>query len=133
MKKILNSTTVLILGIVLFLLGSYQGGLYDDAKSSGYEIEAKIVDVVVKEEHDSDMIYYYDTYTVYADYTIDGKDYTHVKVGKYTEPKYIGDTITVVVNPEDPGRKMTEGGIFATVGFIMIVGAVVSKAKKKQG
>ncbi|WP_195450999.1 DUF3592 domain-containing protein [Anaeromassilibacillus sp. 1001302B_160321_C8] len=107
--------------------------MYDEAKNSGYEIEARIVDVVVKEEHDSDMIYYYDTYTVYANYTIDGKDYSHVKVGKYTEPKYVGDTITVVVNPEEPGAKMAEGGIFATVGFVMIVGVIVSKAKKKQG
>lgn len=133
MKKIFNSTTVLIIGIIVFLLGAYQGGLYDEAKNSGYEIEARIVDVVVKEEHDSDMIYYYDTYTVYANYTIDGKDYSHVKVGKYTEPKYVGDTITVVVNPEEPGAKMAEGGIFATVGFVMIVGVIVSKAKKKQG
>lgn len=132
MKKIINTTTALILGIVLFILGAYQGGLYEEAKSSGYEVEAKIVDVVVEEEQDSDMIYSYNTYTVYVDYTINGKDYTNVRVGKYTEPKYVGNTITVVVNPEKPGSAISEGGIFTTFGFVIIVVAIVLKVKNKR-
>ena len=71
MKKALNSTTILIIGIVIFLFGAYQGGQYDEAKSSGYEVNAKIVDVKYELEYDSDLSYSYDTYTVYADYVID--------------------------------------------------------------
>lgn len=132
MKKLFHSTVILIIGVVVFLLGVYLGFLRDEAIDAGGEVEARIVDVVIGEEHDADLMESYDTYTVYADYMFNGKRYSHVMVGKYYEPKYVGDTITVVVDPEQPDTQPAEGGFFAIVGLVMIAGAIVSKRIKKQ-
>ena len=133
MEKLLNSTTVLIIGVIIFVLGGYQNNLYEQAKANGYEVEAEIVEVIVEREVDEILDY---TYAVYADYTVDGKKYTHIRIGEYTSPKYVGKKITVVVNPENPDKMMAEGGIFLTFGFVAAIGAAISKIivkNKKEG
>ena len=65
--NILNSTTAIILGIIVFLIGCIQPAKYEQAKENGYEVDATIVEVVEKEETDSEGTYTSMSYTVYAD------------------------------------------------------------------
>ena len=132
MNKIFNSTTVLILGILIFLFGCIQPARYEKAKENGSEVEATVVEVKVREENDSEG-YSSTSYTVYADYEVNGKEYKHKKIGKYydTDEYYVGKTVKVVVNP-DTGKPMAEGGVLCVVGFLIAIGAVVSKIKKRK-
>lgn len=133
-SKFLNSTTIIIIGIVVFLIGCIQPAKYEKAKENGYEVDATIVDVKIEEEHDLDGGLDSTSYTVYADYEVDGKKYEHVKVGKYydTDEYYVGKVIKVVVNPNSPGKPMFEGGILCVIGFIVSIIGIVAKIKSKK-
>ena len=133
-SKFLNSTTIIIIGILVFLIGCIQPAKYEKAKKNGYEVDATIVEVDIKEESDLDGGLDSTSYTVYADYIIDGKEYKHVKVGKYydTNEYYVGKVIKVVVNPDSPGKPFFEGGILCVVGFLLTIGGVVSKIKSRK-
>ena len=62
-----SSTVAIILGIIIFLFGCIQPAKYEEAKEKGYEVDATIVEVVKKEETDSEGSYTSMSYTVYAD------------------------------------------------------------------
>lgn len=128
-KSISHSTLALILGILLFLVGCIQPSKYEEAKENGYEVDAKIVDIKVDIEHDLESGYVSTAYTIYADYQVDGVEYKHVKVAKlYDSDKYhVGDTIKTVVNPDNPGKAMNEGGVLCVVGFLIALGGGISK------
>ena len=133
MKKISKSTLILLAGIVIFLVGCIQPSKYESAKESGYEVDATIVEVVEDETTDSDG-YSSTSYTVYADYEVDGQQYKHVKVGTYydTDRYYVGKVIQVVVDPDNPDSAMFEGGILCTVGFVVVLYAIFVKRKNKK-
>ncbi len=127
-SKFWNSTTFLVLGILIFLVGCIQPSRYEAAKESGYEVEATIVDVVKKEQMDDVA------YDIYGDYSANGKEYRRVKLKTvYQADSYApGQTIQVVVNPDDPGEMMFEGGVLCVIGFVMAVAALIFKSKKKK-
>lgn len=133
-KKLSKSTITLLVGIALFLVGCIRPFMYEEAISNGYEVDATIVEVIDEIESDSESGYTSTVSTVYADYTVDGKEYKHVKVGKYydTDKYYVGKTIKVVVNPNSPGKTMGEGGVVCTIGFVVIIYAIVKKIKEKK-
>ncbi len=133
LNKLLTSTGILILGIVIFLLGCIQPSRYERAKESGYEIEATVVKVVEKIE-DSFEGPSSTTYTIYVDYSVDGNEYKNIKVAKYydTDKYSVGDTIIIVVNPNNPEKMMFEGGIVCVIGFIIVVFAIILKIKTRK-
>lgn len=129
-KKIFNSTTALILGIVLLVIGFTQFGAYGDALT----VDATVVDVVVKDEHDVDSGYVTTSYTVYADYELNGQKYSRVRIGKYydTNEYYVGKTVSVTVDPENPGSMMSDGGMLCVAGVVIAAAAIVCKVRKKK-
>jgi hypothetical protein len=78
-------------------------------------------------------MYLYTSYTVYGDYEFEGKEYTHVRIGKYSEPHYKGEMIEAVVNPRNLSKTITEGGVFNVIGFVVIIYAVVLKYGERKG
>ena len=134
MKKFLSSTTfVIILGVTIFLIGCIQPAKYEDAKENGYEVDATIVDVDI--EHEDDLEGYSSTsYTLYANYEVNGKEYKHIKIGKYydNDKYYIGKTVKVVVNPDSPDETMYEGGVLCVIGFLLAIGGIIIKIKSKK-
>ena len=124
MKKLSNSTLILLLGIVIFLLGCIQPARYEAAKEKGYEVEATIVKVVQKEETNFEAP---DTTAciIYADYEVDGQKYEGVRVAKYydTDDYVVGDTIKVVVNPNRPGSRMR------VIGFLIMMVPIIHKIR----
>lgn len=140
MKKISElsgSTLVLLLGIVVFLLGSIQPMRYENAIANGYEVDAKIVDIENVEDYDVVEECDVTEYHIYVDYTVDGEEYTHVKAEETeNRDKYrVGDTMKLVVNPDKPGKKMFDGGILATAGMLIIgygIYCVIADKRKKK-
>ena len=135
LKKLSGSTLILLLGIALFLIGCIQPFRYESAIESGYQIDATVVEVKTRDETDSESGYTSTSHTVYADYTFDGKEYKHVRIGKYydTDDYYVGKTVKIVVDPNNHGKIMKEGGVVCTVGFVIaIIGIVVKITDKKK-
>ena len=127
MKVFWTPKKILLLGIAVFLIGCIFPGRYENAQNTGHEIEATISDVVKREGED------FDTYTVYVDYEVDGEEYTHVKAGRFSKPYLEGDTMTVVINPKNPGKILQEGGILCVAGFVIAcVGGVRMFRNRKQ-
>lgn len=126
-----KSKWILIVGIVILVIGMALNLRYEDAAERGYEVEAEVVEVVHKERYDPDTGTE-DRYIVYADYTVDGKEYTHKKVGTYAQPKHEGDIIEVVVNPENPKVMLPEGGLFGVVGMLMTIYGIICVRREKK-
>lgn len=135
-KKTNNKKTLpvilLILGIILFLLGSYQNDVYENGS---LQVQATVTDIRTTDETDDGPVSYKHVY--YGEYTANGKTYTDKKLHTaYTgssKPKYSrGDTIEITVNPENPGKKVAEGGIFLIVGFILILWNAVCLFKNRK-
>ena len=130
--KFINSTTVLILGIILLFVAIILPSPYDDARNSGYEIDATVVEIV---EHKHPAIEEYEvdtyTYTIYASYTADGKTYEHVEIEeRETHNLNLGDTVKIVVNPENPKEILTNNNSLGVSALIIIVIALFVKIIK---
>ena len=126
--KFLNSIKIIILGIIIFLIGSIWPTRYETAKEKGYEVDATIVEVKIEEDYALEVT----SYTLYVDYEFDGKKYEHVEVGESydtydTGENYEGKVIKVVVNPNSPGEIMEEGGILCMLGFILTIAGIVAQ------
>ena len=133
MRDCIFSALIIVFGIVIFMIGCIQPFRYEMAKENGYEVEATIVDIETAIEDDSETGLTSTSYTIYADYEVDGKAYKGVRVGKYydTEKYAIGDKINVVVNPNAPGKPMFEGGILCVIGFLVSIGGIIAIIPKK--
>lgn len=138
MKKMKGSTILLLVGILVFSVGCIGPFMYEDAIEKGYKVEATVTRIKEGTDIGTDGMPDSTVYTYYGEYEVDGKKYTDVKLGKsYDEKKYaVGSTMGVVVNPNNPGGTMSEGGVICTVGFVIMIIAVVQKfserKKKKQ-
>ena len=125
MKK---TTIALIVGIVIFFIGCIPVALYEQ----GVEVTAKVTRIETKEESDSDLSYTYLSYTLYGDYTVNGKEYKDQKLNKvYEKPELENGTYKVVVNPES-GKPMYEGGILCVAGFITVICALICARSNKK-
>ena len=138
MEKQFKLSPLLIIGVIIFLIGCIQPFRYENAKENGYEVDATIVEVVKKDESDADSVTSSTSYTIYADYEAGGKEYKHVRVGKYydTDKYQVGKTIKVVVDPGSPEKPMFEGGVLCVIGFLTAgcgIFAMIRGRKKAKG
>ena len=132
MIKMKKNTIWLIVGIVLFIMGSYQNTQYEEHSLT---VSATITSVKTVDDTDDGPISYKHTY--YGDYTVDGKQYTNKKLESKYNSSHIpdlhkGDTIEIRVYPDNPSKKVPEGGWFITVGFIMVVYNIIKIRKLKR-
>lgn len=126
-----HNYTLLIIGVILLVLGFIQFSNYENNSITVTATVSDIEDGSFDDELGYRRIYY-------GDYTVDGKVYTHVKLAtlyedsSFTYKHHIGDTMEIVVSKDDPGKKMSEGGLFSTVGLVLVVWnwVAISKAKK---
>ena len=123
----------LIIGIIIFILGSYQNTQYEE---HSLIVDATITRVKTVDDTDDGPISYEHTY--YGDYTVDGKEYTNKKLAKKYNSSHIpdlheGDTIEIRVNPDKPSKMVPEGGWFIMVGFGITIYNIIMivRAKKR--
>lgn len=127
-----SSTICLLLGIILFLIGMIQPSRYEKAIEDGYRVDAVVTKVKEREAIEFDGGYTVKEYVVYGDYIVNGKTYTNVKIGTYGAPYHEGEIIPTVVNPDNPGKTMFEGGILATIGFVFMLVAIIWKIRDRK-
>ena len=119
----------LLVGILLFTLGLFQNIKYEEGS---IKVDAEITRIKTRDDPDGDYIH-----TYYGSYEVDGVVYEDQKLdtyygGDYIPPKSKGDTIRITVDPEKPERKVAEGGIFGTVGLVIVVYNIVKLVKAKK-
>ncbi len=123
----------MILGIIALLFGSIQGSRHE---KEGIQLTVTISDIKTSEDF-SDVVNELYTHTYYADYTYNGKEYTHVEVSKtrtssWLPTKKVGDTIDIVLDPDDPEKMSSDGGILSVIGCITIIVCIVLITKKRK-
>lgn len=102
----------LILPVLLLVIGLYQSNRYEN----GVEVQATVTRV--KEHEDIDPPYS-TQYTAYGNYEIDGTLYENKRLDtKYDTPFYVGQTITVIVDPLTPNGVLSDGGLLIVPGFL---------------
>lgn len=116
----------LIVGIVVLSLGFYQNTKYEEGSVI---VNAVVTRIETKTDSDDGSV----KETYYGDYTVDGKEYKDIKLAsKYNNYLTYGDTVEIRVYPDNPGKTVPEGGLFAVIGLVIIVynGYVLYKQRK---
>ena len=125
----------LVIGIVLTVLGFIQFWNYENRSIT---VEATITEIRDRVQTMDDVYDY--RYVYYGEYTVDGEKHEMVRLksehSNDPAPKHkVGDKLEIVVDKKDPGHKMAEGGVFGTVGIVMIAWNMIAlcndKKKKK--
>ena len=124
-----RSTLILIIGILVMAIGFAFNTSYEEAKASGYEVSATITRIETYTSNDVGMD---DTYIAYGKYEVDGKTYSDRRLGSCSEDTVAGDTMKIVVDPNDPEDQMNEGGILGVLGMVVICYALYQKYKERK-
>ena len=121
----------LIVGVVLFTVGLCLNLRYEE---TSIVVQATVTDIDTKETSDGEYRHVY-----YGEYTVDGKIYENKKLTtQYSDSEtpdelLVGDVIALRVSPDNPNRKMWEGGFLGAVGLVLTVwNAVVLYRRCKQ-
>lgn len=64
-------------------------------------------------------------YTVFVDYTVDGKEYKHVEYGAYSSSMKVGQSVEIKYDVNDPSKIQSPGGKTIIIVFMILGGAVV--------
>lgn len=63
---------------------------------------------------------------------MDGKSYYNVHLGTYSSEINEGDKVTVMVDPQNPAKIISDGGLLIVPGFIIIIISIVVLIKSKK-
>lgn len=132
-----------IFGIVFIIIGII--ALIDGTnfKERAVEVTGEIADIQTYYEYvNGDRKRRHD---VYVDYTYDGIEYEDVLLGEYNAGMNMGEDITLLCDPDNPGDIRTGtgtvmfpiiflamGGVFLLLGILFLVFGAKKKARKKQ-
>lgn len=109
-------------------------------RKTAVNITGEIVDIMSRYDHDGDI-----HHEVFVTYTFEGQTYEWVQLMEYDSSMYVGKSISLLCNPENPGRVRTKSGflivaimltvigiVFSCVGIIPMVFAAKKKQKRKR-
>ncbi len=75
-------------------------------------------------------------YTVYVDYMVYGKTYSHIKLGTYNSPMGLGEYVEIYYDPDDPTRisdgKKSSNYVSICTGIVLFIVAVFVFIKKRK-
>ena len=120
---------ILIVGVVLLVLGLCLNLQYE---GKGVLVEAVVTDIDTTKTSDGEY-----RHVCYGEYEVDGKTYTKKLTTLYSstdrlDSLSVGDTYEMRISPDNPGKKMLEGGFFGVVGLVMAVWGGVSLRRDKK-
>lgn len=124
---------VLVLDVWLFIDGSR-------FRQNAVEVTGEIVDIIYSYDNDGD-----ERHEVFVTYTFEGTTYERVRIMEYSSGMYVGKSISLLCDPENPGNVETESrfliitimltvmGIgFSCVGIIPMGFEIKKKRKRKR-
>lgn len=144
MKK--NSFIYIFFGIFALVgIGLFIGGFAwlsngIKFKENAQEVIAEITDIETYRDSDGER-----RHRPYVSYTLAGITYDDRPLNSYSSDMYVGQEITILCNPDEPGRIMTGmsiylgggillgmGVIFTLVGLGPIIGSVIKSSHRKK-
>lgn len=69
------------------------------------------------------------SHTVYATYTYEDKTYTGVKLDHYVTGMNVGDTMEIKIDPDKPGKVVTQSGFLSVALGVFLGAKAIRKAK----
>ena len=119
----------LLVGIAVFVLGLVLNARYEEKSVA---VKATITDIETTKTSDGEY-----RHVCYGEYEVDGKTYTKKLTTLYSstdrlDSLSVGDTYEMRISPDNPGKKMLEGGFFGVVGLVMAVWGGVSLRRDKK-
>lgn len=103
----------LICGAVLILINGIR------FKQTAVKITATIADITTYYDNDGDA-----HYEVFVTYSFGGQIYDGIRLGEYSSSMYVGKSISLLCDPEHPGRVKTSSGMFISSITLSIMGIV---------
>lgn len=115
---------LIIVGIIFSIAGVIS---LLQPKVEGIEVEATIVDIKKEELGTNSDGYTEFEYTVYVDYTDkDGNIHNKIEYPIHEDDMVVGDTITVMYDPNKPDTLVINNSLLASILFIAVgVGAII--------
>ena len=140
-RGIIIFSTILIIGILFLTLFPK---LNKPIPENYVETKATIIRIEEELSPTYDDIDGFDAtdyeYTVFVEYTYNGKTYSEKEYGSYDSSMKEGDTVTLYVNPDEPDDFMCEpvnNSILVIIGIVIVVvgigGLGFTIYKKKRG
>ena len=140
-RGIIIFSTILIIGILFLTLFPK---LNKPIPENYVETKATIIRIEEELSPTYDDIDGFDAtdyeYTVFVEYTYNGKTYSEKEYGRYDSSMKKGDTVTLYVNPDEPDDFMCEpvnNSILVIIGIVIVVvgigGLGFTIYKKKMG
>lgn len=103
----------LILGAALMLVNDMK------FRQTAARITGEIADITTHYDNDGDV-----HHEAFVTYTFEGKVYERVMLNEYSSTMYVGKSIALLCDPENPGKVKTESGIYVTVIMLTFMGLV---------
>lgn len=114
---------LVILGIAAFAFFNHEE--YDGVTTGTIcDINKELSEFPVEEDGNLNPEEQYD-YTVFVDYTVDGKEYKHVEYGAYSSSMKVGQSVEIKYDVNDPSKIQSPGGKTIIIVFMILGGAVV--------
>lgn len=117
MRDYSSASFFIILSIVLAFVSIFYINFYNKTKNFP-TVEAIVTRTELYEEEHYDSDTHYDaTYTIYVEYTVDGKTYNE-EYGIFSNMK-VGDKVTVAYNPNKPEEVSQPASIIWLIGLVV--------------
>ena len=129
--------TVIGIGLLIGAVWLFVSG--SRFRKTAVHITGEIVDIMSRYDNDGDV-----HHEVFVTYTFEGRTYERVQLTQYDSSMYVGKSISLLCDPENPGRVRTESGFlivtitltvmgiaFSCVGIIPMIFAAKKKQKRK--
>lgn len=108
-------------GIIMLITSFWQLAEGIRFQKKAVEVTGKIVDIVSYKASDGDM-----SYAVYVTYTYEGKTYEKIRLGGYSSSMFVGKSISLLCDPENPDKVQTASDLWVVVIVLMLMGIVFS-------
>lgn len=108
-----------IIGLFLLIGGIFWTISGLKFKKNAVSIPAVITDIESYRDSDGDT-----HHNVYVSYSYEGKQYDDIPLSEYSSSMYIGKEISLLCDPDHPGRVQTNFGIYFGSGMLLFMGTV---------
>lgn len=103
----------LMSGAILFFINGMQ------FRQSAVNITGEIADIMYSCDKDGDI-----DHEVFVTYTFEGKEYERVRINEYSSSMYVGKSISLLCDPDNPWNVRTESSTFFVFIILMLMGVI---------
>lgn len=108
-----------VIGIIFFIVGIIWLVSGSRFKQNAVEVSAVIQEIKSYRDSDGDI-----RHSVYVNYSYNGQYYEAVNLSEYSSSMYVGKEITIMIDPDNPGKNMTNLGLYLGPAIFVGIGVI---------